>query len=663
MKSTLFNSTIKKIGGTAFVLFTSLSAMSQTNVYDDIISQSADHTSLTAAITTAGLESALQNSSASLTVFAPDNDAFDDLAADLGTNITGLLALPNLSDILLYHVLGVTASSASITNGDIVTPLNTANTIKLTKTSAGAVYANHAQVETADLTADNGVVHSIDAVILSNETVVDVAIDNSFNSLTAAVVKAELLPALQDPFATYTVFAPSDLAFDNLATALGTDISGLLALPNLSDILLYHVLGAEVASAAITNGDIVDALNTDNTIKMTKTSMGAVYANQAKVTLADVGADNGTVHALDAVILSNETVVDIAIDNGFTSLTAAVVKAELLPALQDPFGTYTVFAPSDQAFDDLATALGTDISGLLALPNLSDILLYHVLGAEVASGAITNGDIVDALNTDNTIKMTKTSMGAVYANQAKVTLADVGADNGTVHAIDGVILPYETVVDVAIDNGFTSLTAAVVKAELLPALTDPLGTYTVFAPTDAAFDNLAANLGTDLAGVLALPNLADVLLYHVLGSVNVASSLSNGNVPTLEGSDVIITVAGGVMVNDANVTLADVTSDNGVVHVIDKVLLPGTAHISEEQLLNVKVYPNPSSDYIKVSFDGSTANGLSIINTNGQVVYHKESISNNDAIDVSGLASGNYTVTFTVNSNSITKRLVVTSDK
>jgi transforming growth factor-beta-induced protein len=376
-----------------------------------------------------------------------------------------------------------------------------------------------------------------------------------------------------------------------------------------------------------------------------------------------VGADNGVVHALDAVILSNETVVDVAIDNGFTSLTAAVVKAELLPALQDPFATYTVFAPSDVAFDNLATALGTDISGLLALPNLSDILLYHVLGSEVASGAITNGDIVDALNTDNTIKMTKTSMGAVYANQAKVTLADVGADNGTVHAIDGVILPYETVVDVAIDNGFTSLTAAVVKAELLPALTDPLGTYTVFAPTDAAFDNLAANLGTDLAGVLALPNLADVLLYHVLGSVNVAASLSNGNVPTLEGSDVIITVAGGVMVNDANVTLADVTSDNGVVHVIDKVLLPGTADITEEQLLNVKVYPNPSSDYIKVSFDGSTASGFSIINTYGQVVFQKESISNNDAIDVSGLASGNYTVTFTVNSKSITKRLVVTSDK
>lgn len=663
MKSTLFNSSIRKIGGTAFVLFTSISVMAQSNVYDDIISVSPDHTSLTAAITTAGLESALQNSAASLTVFAPDNDAFDDLAADLGTDIAGLLALPNLSDILLYHVLGVTASSASITNGDVVTPLNTSNTIKLTKTTAGAVYANHAMVEAPDLNTDNGVVHSIDAVILSNETVVDVAIDNSFTSLTAAVIKAELLPALQDPFAEYTVFAPSDLAFDNLATALGTDISGLLALPNLSDILLYHVLGSEVGSAAITNGDIVDALNTDNTIKMTKTSMGAVYANQAKVILADVGADNGVVHALDGVILSNETVVDVAIDNSFTSLTAAVIKAELLPALQDPFAEYTVFAPSDMAFDNLATALGTDINGLLSLQNLSDILLYHVLGSEAVANDINNGDIVDALNTDNTIKLTKTAMGDVYANQAKVFLADVQAQNGVVHAIDGVILPYETVVDVAIDNGFTTLTAAVVKAELLPALSNPLGTFTVFAPTNAAFDNLASDLGTDLNGILALPNLADVLLYHVVGSIALSTDLTNGNVPTLQGSDVIVDLTSGVMINDASVAMADVTADNGVVHVIDKVLIPGTADITEEELVNVKVYPNPSADFIKVSFDGASATGLSIVNGDGKVVFQQDSISNNDSIDVSGLASGNYTVTFTVNSNSIAKRLVVTSDK
>ena len=85
-----------------------------------------------------------------------------------------------------------------------------------------------------------------------------------------------------------------------------------------------------------------------------------------------------------------------------------------------------------------------------------------------------------------------------------------------VHAVDGVLLPFETVVDVAIDNGFTTLTTAVATAELLPALTDPYNEFTVFAPTNDAFDALAVALDTDLAGILALPNLADVLLYHVV---------------------------------------------------------------------------------------------------------------------------------------------------
>ena len=249
---------LSKLRNTALVglFFASFLSNAQTNVYDDIIAASADHTSLAAAISTAGLESALQDASATLTVFAPDNDAFDDLALELGTDIPGLLALPNLGDILLYHVLGVSADAASITNGDVVTPLDPSNTIKLTKTSAGAVYANQAMVEAADLTADNGFVHSIDAVILAKETVADVAIDNGFSTLVTAVATAELLPALTDPFAELTVFAPDNAAFDALAVALNTDLNGILALPNLQDVLLYHVVGATVLSTDLVSGPV-----------------------------------------------------------------------------------------------------------------------------------------------------------------------------------------------------------------------------------------------------------------------------------------------------------------------------------------------------------------------------------------------------------------------
>ncbi|MGB6036699.1 MAG: fasciclin domain-containing protein [Cryomorphaceae bacterium] len=407
----------------------------QTNVYDDVIATSPDHTSLTLAIQAAELEGALQDASASLTVFAPDNDAFDDLAAALGLSIPELLDLDNLSDILLYHVLGEEVLAAAINNGDIVTPLNTANTIKLTVTSDEAVFANQAQVNAPDLVADNGVVHSLDAVILSDETVVDVAIDNSFTSLTAAVVAAELLPVLTDPLAEFTVFAPSNAAFDALADALGTDIDGLLADPDLANILTYHVLSSEVMSSMIGNGDIVTPVNDANTIKLTVTSDDNVFANQALVEIADLDVDNGVVHAIDAVILSSETVADVAIDNGFSTLAAAVTTAELLPALTDPFAELTVFAPTNEAFDDLAVALGTDLDGLLALPNLSDSLLYHVVGETLLAADLENGEIT-MLNGENAL--IDLSMG-VAINNAMVDGPDNTADNGVVHIIDAVL--------------------------------------------------------------------------------------------------------------------------------------------------------------------------------------------------------------------------------
>lgn len=631
---------MKKLLTLVSVFLTSL-AIGQTNVYDDVIATSANHTYLKAAIDQEGLASALQDNTATLTVFAPTNEAFDSLASSLNTNIAGLLALPNLSDVLLYHVLGTMASSSALTNGDIVTPLNTDNTIKLTVTSMGSVFANQAMVETPDLTADNGVVHSTNRVLLPSETVVDIAIDNGFSTLATAVITAELLPALTDPFGTYTVFAPTNDAFDDLATELGVSVTDLLALPNLADILTYHVLGAEVPSSAVTNGDVVSPLSMTNTLKLTVTSMGDVFVNQAPVSAVDITSDNGTVHVLDAVVLPRETVVDVALDNGFSSLAAAVITAELLPVLTDPFAEYTVFAPTNDAFDSLAAGLNTDIPGLLALSNLSDILTYHVLAGEVAAADINNGDIVDAVSTTNTLKLTKTTMGDVFVNQAQVTSADIAADNGIVHVLNGVVLPSETVVDVALDNGFSTLATAVVTAELLPALTDPLAEYTVFAPSNEAFDNLATALGTDIAGLLALENLSTVLLHHVVSGTVLSTDLANGTVPTLSGLNVEVDITNGVMINSSNVTMADVTAENGVVHVVDRVIMPYPLGNNEVEASAIDVYPNPATDFIQIA--GAQGQGsVTLFDITGKMIFNESNMTLTNALDVSGLTSGAY---------------------
>ena len=465
-----------------------------------------------------------------------------------------------------------------------------------------------------------------------------IAVSPNHNYLEAALLQEGLSGALQNPGATLTVFAPDDQAFEQLAFALQTDIAGLLALDNLSDILLYHVLGVTVPASAVTNGAIVSPLGGGNTLKLTATSTGNVFVNHAQVVTPDLTTDNGIVHSINAVLLPVQTVVDVALNNGFTTLATAVITAELLPALSNPLATLTVFAPTNEAFTALAGDLGTDINGLLALPNLADVLTYHVLGTEVPSSAVTNGAIVQPLSPSNTLKLTVTSTGSVFVNQAQVTLADVAADNGVVHVIDAVVLPVETVVDVAIDNGFSTLVTAVVQEELVPVLSNPLASLTVFAPTNEAFQNLADQLSTDINGLLALPNLTEVLTYHVLGSEVLSTELTAGPVNTLNGAAVTVSLTNGVMINNANVTLADVLAYNGVVHVIDAVLLPIDTKVDQFSNEQLTLFPNPVQDVLTIN--GEVLN-YSIMDQQGRLVQ-KGGLMSNKTIDFGRMESGVY---------------------
>ena len=456
--------------------------------------------------------------------------------------------------------------------------------------------------------------------------------------LEVALIQEGLDVALQDPMGTLTVFAPDDAAFTALATALGTDITGLLANPNLTNVLLYHVLGAEVVSTSLTNGQIATPLFTANTLKVTIDGTN-VFINQAQVNAADLQADNGVVHSIGSVLLPVQTVADIALGSpAHTTLVAAVVEARLLPALTNPLAQLTVFAPTNDAFTAALTALGITAGQLLASPDLGNILLYHVLGAEVVSGTLTNGQIATPLNVTNTLKVTIDGTN-VYINQAQVNAADLQADNGVVHSIGSVLVPSLTVADVAISSPVhTSLVAAVIEARLLPALTNPLTQLTVFAPTNMAFDNLATALGTNIAGILANPELAAILLYHVVGSEVLSTALMNGPVVTLNGQSVTVNLMSGVMINTANVVVPDLQADNGVVHVLDAVLVPSLANISELSSTNFELSPNPSSDVIKIS--NFSATEFSIINNNGSVVKTGNVVNNE--ISVSDLENGTY---------------------
>lgn len=269
----------------------------------------------------------------------------------------------------------------------------------------------------------------------------------------------------------------------------------------------------------------------------------------------------------------------VANDANFSTLLSALERTGLDATLASDANTFTVFAPDNDAFD----ALGVDLS-TLSDDELTNILLYHVLGAEVNSGGIAEGDnYVTTASTaapgDNQLSLyiNNTSGDITLNGSTAVTMADVDATNGVVHIIDEVLLP-PTVVDHALNNtAFTELVGALGTADgdLVTTLSGD-GPFTVFAPVNSAFEAISG-----VVDGLTAEQLRDVLLYHVVDGNVRSGDLSDGMMvsPLLMGTSFTVNIDGSVTITDGsgatvNVALTDVQGTNGVVHVIEGVLLP-----------------------------------------------------------------------------------------
>jgi len=270
-----------------------------------------------------------------------------------------------------------------------------------------------------------------------------------------------------------------------------------------------------------------------------------------------------------------QSIVDIAVADGrFETLVAAVGAAGLAETLSNE-GPFTVFAPTDEAFAKLPE--GTVDALLADIPALTDILLYHVVeGAVLAEDVVSLEEAQTLLGENVSIRVED---GMVYINDAQVILTDIIAENGVIHVIDTVLLPTEeeslgSIMDIAVADGrFETLVAAVQAAELAETLAGE-GPFTVFAPTDDAFAKLPE--GTVEALLADIPTLTNILLYHVVdGAVLAEVVVTLEEAETLLGEKVSIWLEDGmVYLNDAQVIITDILADNGVIHVIDTVLLP-----------------------------------------------------------------------------------------
>lgn len=270
----------------------------------------------------------------------------------------------------------------------------------------------------------------------------------------------------------------------------------------------------------------------------------------------------------------------------FKTLIDAVTAAELTATLKGP-GPFTVFAPTDDAFKKLPAATLATLLEPANKAQLQAILKYHVLSGSAKAADVTKLVAAKPLFGKDfliTVDGAKVQLTDGSGNKINVTATDIVASNGVIHVIDAVLLPpapTKDIVDTAVGAGsFGKLAEALTKAELIDTLKGA-GPFTVFAPTDAAFAKLPAGTLDTLLKPENKAQLQAILKYHVVaGDLQASDVTKASSAKTVEGKDVSIkTETTGVTLTDAKggsskVTAVNVQATNGVIHVIDTVLLP-----------------------------------------------------------------------------------------
>lgn len=280
-----------------------------------------------------------------------------------------------------------------------------------------------------------------------------------------------------------------------------------------------------------------------------------------------------TVHPISAPAPAD--IVDTAVSAGsFKTLVAAVKAAGLVETLKGP-GPFTVFAPTDEAFAKLPKGTVGELLKPENRKKLQAVLTYHVVPGRLKAADVSK--LTGAKTVQGQSVAITADRSGVTVDGARVVSADIAASNGIIHVIDSVILPADKdIIDTAAGNeSFSTLVAAVKAAGLVDTLKGP-GPFTVFAPTDEAFAKLPEGTVASLLKPENKDQLTAVLTYHVVpGKVMAADVVKLSSAKTVNGKPVAVKVSDdGVMINKAKVVATDVETTNGVIHIVDSVLLP-----------------------------------------------------------------------------------------
>lgn len=455
----------------------------------EIISSTQDLSEIWQAITEANMDSILRTTS-TYTVLAPNNAALE------GSDLSGL-SEEERSIFLLNHVLStVTADfSSSLTTGYRSTMAEGPDETNLSlfiNVEGDPTFNGMATLvsNASNIGSTNGVLHVIDGV-LTPPTILDHANANPDFSLFAEAIEiAELSEALSvtDPENEdfpYTVFAPTNAAFENLLSqvngAFGWSSLEEIPVEVLQQILMLHVVPGENVLSGAVAGTEPETLE-GSTLTIDGESVISDYSyTGTNFLFTDVQAINGVIHAIDKVLLTDAVFQDIldstlnlkerSEDRGFTSFLAAVEKAGLTSLLEDEDEEYTLFAPNNEAFEALFELINNfesldDFESEEEIEALRQLLTYHIHEGSVMSSQLVNDDMISTVNGDE-IRVDLTGTNArlrpsfEHGLPATITTPNIGATNGIIHGINRVLIPEDlvSVLGIDIDTGESGVCA------------------------------------------------------------------------------------------------------------------------------------------------------------------------------------------------------------
>jgi transforming growth factor-beta-induced protein len=395
------------------------------------------------------LLAAANNPTSDLTVFAPTNDAFAALFATLGKSEISEVPVEILNEIVQYHILGGAVFSDELSNGEAETLLEGES---VTIDISNGVKVDDSNVVIADVAAINGVIHAVDAVLLPSYaasavgTISEIVLfDNEFTILANALRKAELLETVSTTD-DLTLFAPDNAGF--IAAGI-TSLEGLEK-EDLTPVLLYHVLNAKVLSTELPESGIAKTLSNEQNIYLGYLTDRVLINGLSRITAVDMVKSNGVVHKINRTLVPPaHDVVDIAValaDNGddseFTvlvSLLSSDSLSSVAEALKNAENV-TIFAPTDQAFQDIIEVVPT-----LNEAQLTQILQYHAATARVFSSDLQDGQVLPMISGETlkvnivgeAVSLTDKSGG----EDAKVDEVNIHGSNGVIHVVDKVLIP------------------------------------------------------------------------------------------------------------------------------------------------------------------------------------------------------------------------------